>query len=54
MEKTREELEEEIKELKRQLNFAKMVEMEAVSRYRKVADELLMYYIHYGKEKKKK
>lgn len=54
MEKTKQDLEEEIKELKEQLKLAKQVEMEAVSRYRKVADELLMYYTNFGKEKKKK
>lgn len=53
-----EKLEKEVKELKAELKFAKMVEMEAVHRYRKVADELLIYYLNYGilkkKEKKKK
>lgn len=39
----------EIKELKEELNFKKEVEIEAVRRYGRVADELLMYYIHYGK-----
>lgn len=52
-----EKLEKEVKELKEELKFAKMVEMEAVHRYRKVADELLIYYLNYGilkkKEKKK-
>ena len=52
-----EKLEKEVKELKSDLKFAKMVEMEAVHRYRKVADELLIYYLNYGilkkKEKKK-
>lgn len=48
----------EIKELKEELNFVKEVEMEAVRRYGKVADELLVYYVEYGridfKERKKK
>lgn len=58
MEKTKEDLEKEIKELKAELNFAKMIEMEAVHRYEKVVNELLTYYDRYGKlgvkEKKKK
>jgi hypothetical protein len=48
----------EIRELKEELNFKKEVEMEAVKRYGKVADELLVYYIEYGridfKERNKK
>lgn len=52
-----EKLEKEVKELKEELKFAKTVEMEAVHKYRKVADELLIYYLNYGilkkKEKKK-
>ena len=53
MEKTKQDLEEEIKELKEQLKQMKQIEEEAVARYKKVADELLMYYAHFGKEKKK-
>lgn len=53
-----EKLKKEVRELKEELKFAKIVEMEAVHRYRKVADELLIYYLNYGilkkKEKKKK
>lgn len=44
-----EKLEKEKKELVRELNFKKAIEKEAVHRYGLVADELLMYYIHYGK-----
>lgn len=51
-------LRKEKRELARELTFAKEVEMEAVRRYGKVADELLVYYIEYGiidfKERKKK
>lgn len=42
-------LRKEKRELKEELNFRKQVEIEAVKRYGKVADELLLYYIHYGK-----
>ena len=54
MEKSKEDLEKEIKELKEQLKEAREIELEAVARYRKVADELLMYYTNFGKENKKK
>ena len=51
-------LKKENRELKIELNFAKEIEMEAVKRYGKVADELLVYYIEYGridfKERNKK
>ena len=51
-------LKKENRELKEELNFVKEVEMEAVKRYGKVADELLVYYIEYGridfKERNKK
>lgn len=51
-------LKKENRELKQDYNFMKQVEMEAVKRYGKVADELLVYYIEYGiidfKERKKK
>jgi capsule polysaccharide export protein KpsE/RkpR len=50
-------LKKEKRELARELKFAKEIEMEAVRRYTKVADELLIYYIKYGiidiKERKK-
>ena len=58
MEKTKEELEEEIKELKSRLKSAIEIKNEAVVRYKKVVNELLTYYDRYGKlgvkEKKKK
>ena len=51
-------LRKEIRELKEENKFIKEVEMEAVKRYGKVADELLVYYIEYGridfKERNKK
>ena len=51
-------LKKEVRELKEELNFKTEVEMEAVKRYGKVADELLVYYIEYGridfKERNKK
>lgn len=51
-------LRKENRELKTELNFTKEIEMEAVKRYGRVADELLVYYIEYGKidfkERKKK
>lgn len=51
-------LRKENRELKEELNFKTEVEMEAVKRYGKVADELLVYYIEYGridfKERNKK
>lgn len=57
MEKTKEELEEEIKELKSRLKLAVEIKNEAVTRYEKVVNELLTYYDRYGKlgvkEKKK-
>jgi hypothetical protein len=53
-----EKLEKEVRELKEELKFTKVVEMEAVVRYEKVVNELLTYYDRYGKlgvkEKKKK
>lgn len=52
--KTRQELEIENRELKAELKEVKKREMEAVARYKRVADELLMYYTNFGKEKKKK
>lgn len=48
------ELKKEKRELKAELNFRKEIEKEAVRRYTKVADELLIYYIHYGKIKERK
>lgn len=42
-------LKKEKRELTAELNFRKEIEQEAVRRYSKVADELLIYYIHYGK-----
>lgn len=52
------QLKKEKKELVTELNFMKNIEKEAVRRYGRVADELLLYYIHYGKlefeERKKK
>jgi cell division protein FtsB len=42
-------LRKENTELKQELNFRKQVEMEAVKRYGKVADELLVYYLEYGR-----
>lgn len=57
MEKTKKELEEEIKELKSRLKLAIEIKNEAVIRYEKVVNELLIYYDRYGKintkEKKK-
>jgi regulator of replication initiation timing len=51
-------LKTEKKELVRELNYLREIEKEAVKRYGRVADELLLYYIHYGridiKEIKKK
>ena len=41
-------LKKEKRELARELKFAKEIEMEAVRRYTKVADELLIYYIKYA------
>lgn len=50
------QLNEQIKKLKKEkreavteLNRIKAIEKEAVKRYGKVADELLLYYIHYGR-----
>lgn len=58
MEKTKEELEKEIKELKSRLKNTIEIKNEAVVRYEKVVNELLIYYDRYGKlgvkEKKKK
>lgn len=42
-------LKKEKRELVQELNYRKEIEIEAVRRYGRVADELLMYYIHYGK-----
>ena len=51
-------LKKEVRELRTELKFRKEIELEAVRRYGKVADELLVYYIEYGiidfKERKKK
>lgn len=51
-------LKTEKRELVRELNYLREIEKEAVRRYGRVADELLLYYIHYGridiKEIKKK
>lgn len=51
-------LKKEVRELRAELKFRKEIELEAVRRYGKVADELLVYYIEYGiidfKERKKK
>ena len=48
----------EIRDLNHELKEAKKIELEAVRRYERVADELLLYYIKYGKldikERKKK
>ncbi len=44
-----EKIEQEKKELIKELEYVKSIEKEAVRRYNKVADELLLYYIHYGK-----
>lgn len=48
----------EKRELAQELNYIREIEKEAVRRYGRVADELLLYYIHYGridiKEMKKK
>lgn len=45
-------------ELKKELEYTKLIELEAVRRYDRVANELLLYYIKYGiidnKERKKK
>lgn len=59
------QLQEQVKKLKKEkrelvteLNHLRVIEKEAVRRYGRVADELLLYYIHYGrinvKEMKKK
>lgn len=42
-------LKKEKRELATELNYIRAIEKEAVRRYNKVADELLLYYIHYGK-----
>jgi hypothetical protein len=42
-------LRKEKKELVQELNRLRIIEHEAVQRYGKVADELLLYYIHYGR-----
>lgn len=42
-------LQKEKRELNHELAITKEIEMEAVRRYGRVADELLMYYIKYGK-----
>lgn len=51
-------LKKEKRELAQELNYIREIEKEAVRRYGRVADELLLYYIHYGridiKEMKKK
>lgn len=51
-------LKAEKRELVRELNYLREIEKEAVRRYGRVADELLLYYINYGridiKEIKKK
>ena len=51
-------LKKEKRELATELNYIREIEKEAVRRYGRVADELLLYYIHYGridiKEMKKK
>ena len=51
-------LKKEKREAVTELNRIRAIEKEAVRRYGKVADELLLYYIHYGrinvKEMKKK
>lgn len=49
-------LKKEKRELSSELDYRKEIELEAVRRYTKVADELLLYYIKYGKleERKKK
>ena len=39
----------DIRELRTELNRVRAIEIEAVKRYGRVADELLLYYIHYGK-----
>ena len=49
-------LTEQVKKLKKEkreavteLNYIRAIEKEAVKRYERVADELLLYYIHYGR-----
>lgn len=42
-------LKKERRELRTELNRIRAIELEAVKRYEKVSDELLLYYIHYGK-----
>ena len=42
-------LRKERRELRTELNRVRAIEKEAVKRYGKVSDELLLYYIHYGK-----
>ena len=43
------DLKKERRELRTELNRLRLIEKEAVKRYGKVADELLLYYIHYGR-----
>ena len=42
-------LKKEKREAVTELNRIRIIEKEAVRRYGRVADELLLYYIHYGK-----
>ena len=42
-------LKKEKRELVKELNFLRNIEKEAVRRYEKASEELLLYYIHYGK-----
>lgn len=42
-------LRKERRELRSELNRLRLIEKEAVRRYGRVSDELLLYYIHYGR-----
>lgn len=43
------DLKKERRELRAELNRIRAIEIEAVKRYGRVSDELLLYYIHYGR-----
>lgn len=47
-----ETLEKENRELVKELKLRKEIELEAVKRYRKVADEWLIYFVNYGSVEK--
>lgn len=43
------DLKKERRELRAELNRIRAIEIEAVKRYGRVSDELLLYYVHYGR-----